>query len=367
MILKFQNKHISSIVTVVPTTEVFFKDEMSNFTFPESQNLRLAKVMGFNKRRIGELGDTISDYAACGIRELIANGSLNPQEVGAIIAVTTTPDHLIPAISNIVQGQFDFDQDIICNDIAHGCAGYVVGLQQAFMLLECMPKDKKVLLITGDFLTQKVAIRDRGSRPIVGDAVSVSIIENSTDNNTTHCHIKNDGANCFAVYIPAGGTRMPSTPQTAVEELDVFGNYRSKNQLVMNGDLVFNFIINEVPILMEELLQSANLKVEDIEWFMCHQSSKFTLQKLAQRLDVSNKIMPFNIVENYGNSSSASIPMCITYNLPELLTQGGKHRIMMTGFGIGLTWGSIIMEMGDMKCCKMIDFDGHRLEIPIIE
>lgn len=363
----FKDKEISAIVTVVPQTEVFFKDEMANFSFPESQNMRLAKVMGFNKRRIGERGDTVSDYAVCGVRELIASGALDVSEVGAIVAVTTTPDHLIPAISNIVQGQFDFSTETMCIDISQGCSGYIVGLQQAFMLLDVLGEGKKVLIITGDFLTQRVGVRDRGSRPIVGDAISVSVVQHSPQPNSVYTTIRNDGANCFAVYIPAGGTRMPSGPDTAIEQIDVYGNYRSKDQLVMNGDLVFNFIINEVPSMMEALLRYAGLRVDQIEYFMCHQSSKFTLQKLADRLDVSQKILPYNVVENFGNSSSASIPMALTFNLSELLTSPGKHLIMLTGFGIGLTWGSVILPMGDMKCCKMIDFDGHRLEIPVIE
>jgi len=362
----FRNKRIASIVTIMPPKEVFFKDEMQNFSFTESQNLRLARVMGFNKRRICQPGDTISDYATCGIRELLSKGALDVKDVGAIVVVTTTPDHFIPAISNIVQGQFDFSTDTICMDISQGCSGYVVGLQQAFMLLDIMENDKKVLLITGDFLSQRVAVRDRGSRPITGDAVSVSVIENGGKSNV-YLYIKNDGANCFAVYIPAGGNRMPSAPETAIEEIDMYGNYRSKNQLVMNGDLVFNFIINEVPSMMEDLLQYAEISKDEIEYFMCHQSSKFTLQKLADRLEISQKRLPYNVIENFGNSSSASIPVAITFNLSDLLTDGQTHKIMITGFGIGLTWGSIILDMGDMKFCEMINYGGYKIEIPVIE
>lgn len=362
----FDNKRIASIVTVMPQTEVFFKDEMCNYSFSESQNMRLAKVMGFNKRRIGQKYDTVSDYAVCGIQELLNKGAIRTDNIGAIVVVTTTPDHLIPPVSNIIQGQFDFSNDVICQDISQGCAGYIVGLIQAFTLLEILG-DKKVLLVTGDFLTQRVSIRDRGSRPIAGDAIAVSVIENNENSEKSYCSIKNDGANAFAVYIPAGGTRIPSTVETAIEELDVFGNYRSKDQLVMNGDLVFNFIINEVPNMMEELLVYAGMSKEDIVYYMCHQSSKFTLQKLADRLDIPRKQMPNNIIENFGNSSSASIPVAITFNIAELMIAPQKQKVMLAGFGIGLTWGAIILDMGAMNYCGMIDFSGKRHEIPTIE
>lgn len=357
----FKNKRIASIVTVMPTNEVFFKDELHNYSFPESQNMRLAKVMGFNKRRLGEKFDTVSDYAVCGIEELIKAGALNTQDIGAIVVVTTTPDHLIPPVSNIIQGRFDFSTETICMDISQGCAGYIVGLIQAFTLLEIL-KDKKVLLVSGDFLSQRVAVRDRGSRPIVGDAIAVSIIENTKEENNCYCSIKNEGKNAFAVYIPAGGTRLPSSAETAVEELDVFGNYRAKDHLMMNGDLVFNFIINEVPNMMEELLQSANLSKDDIDYYMCHQSSKFTLQKLADRLEVSQKKLPYNVIENFGNSSSASIPAVITFNIADTLLNQ-KMKIMLSGFGIGLTWGAIILDMGPMDYCKMIDFSSKRYNL----
>ncbi|GHV66190.1 3-oxoacyl-ACP synthase [Bacteroidia bacterium] len=355
----FKNKRISSIITVMPQQEVFFKDEMHNYSFPESQNMRLAKVMGFNKKRLGEKYDTVSDYAVFGIQQLLDANALKTEEVGAIVVVTTTPDHLIPPTSTIIQGRFDFSAETICQDISQGCAGYIVGLTQAFTLLE-MLDDKKVLLVTGDFLSQKIAVRDRGSRPIVGDAVSVSIVENTKEENNSYCMIRNDGANAFAVYIPAGGTRLPSSPETAVEEMDVFNNYRAKDHLLMKGDLVFNFIINEVPIMMEELLVYARLTKDDIHYYMCHQSSKLTLQKLADRMDVPREKMPNNIIENFGNSSSASIPVAITYNIADAMTSVNNLKIMLVGFGIGLTWGAIILDMGKMDYCKMVDFAGKR-------
>ncbi|MDR0981650.1 MAG: ketoacyl-ACP synthase III [Culturomica sp.] len=353
----FKNKRISSILTVMPPHEVFFADEMHNYSFPESQNKRLAKVMGFNKRRIGEKYDTVSDYAVYGIQQLIEKGVLKTDEVGAIVVITTTPDHLIPPTSNIIQGRFDFSTETICQDLSFGCAGYIAGVLQAFMLLDVL-EDKKVLLVTGDFLSQRIAVRDRGSRPIVGDAVAITILENSKEDNKCYCAIRNDGANCFAVYIPAGGTRLPTSPETGIEEQDIFNNYRAKDHLVMNGDLVFNFIINEVPVMMEELMQDAGITKDDIDYYMCHQSSKFTLQKVADRLDVPRQKVPNNIIETYGNSSSASIPVNMAYNLSEELTQDKQLKIMLAGFGTGLTWGAIIMDMGQMDYCGMVDFAG---------
>ena len=351
---KFKNKQISAIISVLPSDEVDFKDELNNYSFPINQNLRLAKVMGFNKRRISRPHETISDYAVVGIKNLIDSGVLKTQEIGAIVVVTTTPDHFIPPVSSIIQGKFDFNHETVCLDINQGCSGYILGIMQSFLLLDIL-KDKKVLLVSGDFLSHKISTRDRSSSPITGDAVTVSILENTKDERDIYFSLKNDGVNAFAVYIPAGGMRLPSSPETAIETKDEFGNYRSKNHLKMNGDLVFNFIINEVPLMMQELLDFAEQKKESIDYYMCHQSSKFTLQKLADHLKIPREKMPNNVIENFGNSSSATIPVAICHNLSNILVAENKH-IMLVGFGIGLTWGGVILDMGHLKYCKIVDY-----------
>lgn len=355
MITNFKNKRISSIISVLPVDEVDFMDETKNYSFPESQNLRLAKVMGFKKRRISRLYETVSDYANFGIQKLLDEGVIKTEEIGAIFVVTTTADHFIPPVSNIIHGHFDFGTDVMCVDILQGCCGYIIGLMQAYMTLDHL-NGKKVLLVAGDLLSHRVATRDRGSRPICGDAVSISVIENTAEPNTVFCSIKNNGKGAFAVYIPAGGMRMPITEETSIERLDENGNYRSKNHLVMNGDLVFNFIINEVPEMIEELLQNAGIGKKDIQYFLCHQSSKFTLQKLADRLDVPRSVMPNDIVEKYGNSSCATIPVTICHYYDSLFADKESLKLMLTGFGIGLTWGAIVCDLPRLDFCKLVDF-----------
>ena len=90
------------------------------------------------------------------------------------------------------------------------------------------------------------------------------MIENTKSDNKVYCSLKNDGKDAFAVYIPAGGSRMSITPETTKEEEDEFGNWRGKQHLVMQGDLVFNIIINQAPVMMEELLERSGDKVEDV-------------------------------------------------------------------------------------------------------
>ena len=354
MLTSFKNKKISAVYSVLPSHEVDFMDEAGNYAFSEVQMKKLKKVMGFGTRRVAIEGETVGDYAIYGIQQMLKDGVFKESEIGAIIVTTTSPDHFIPPISNIVQGKFDFDEDVVCIDISQGCCGYTVGLTYAFMTLNAM-QDKKVLLIAGDLLSFKVSKRDRASRPITGDAVSISVIENSKDDNTAYCSLKNDGKDAFAVYIPAGGTRMPITPETTKEEEDEFGNWRGKQHLVMLGDLVFNIIINKTPEVMEELLAKSGDKMDDIDYFVCHQSSSFTLKKLAQRLEVTEQRLFNDIVPKYGNSSSATIPVTLCEHNEGMFADGGKKKVMFAAFGTGMSLGAVLMDI-EKPVCKFLDY-----------
>lgn len=354
MLTQFKGKKISAVYSVLPTHEVDFMDEAGNYAFTEAQMKKLKKVMGFGTRRVAMEGETVSDYAIYGVQKMLDDGSFKESEIGAIIVATTSPDHFIPPISNIVQGKFDFDEDVVCIDISQGCCGYTVGLTYSFMTLNSLG-NKKVLLIAGDMLSFKVSTRDRASRPIGGDGVTISIIENTEDENPIWCSLKNDGKDAFAVYIPAGGTRMPITPETTIETEDEFGNWRGKQHLVMQGDLVFNIIINMTPVMMEELLAKSGDKMDDIDYFVCHQSSSFTLKKLAQRLDVTEERLPRDIVPKYGNSSSATIPVTMCEHADEFFADGKKKKIMFAAFGTGMSLGAVLMDL-EKPVCKKFDY-----------
>lgn len=355
MITTFKDKRISSVYSVIPKNEVNFMDEAGNYSFSESQMKKLKKVMGFDKRRVAIEGETVSDYAIYGIRKMLDNGVFKEDEIGAIVVTTASPDYFIPPISNIIQGQFNFNQDTICIDISQGCCGYIVGLNYAFMTLEHM-QSKKVLLVSGDLLSFKVSKRDRASRPITGDAVTISVIENCDGAGLIYSALKNNGKAAFSVYIPAGGTKIPVTPVTTEEKEDEFGNWRGLQHLCMQGDLVFNFIINDTPIMMEEVLKAANEDINNIDYFICHQSSCFTLKKLRERLNVSKEKLPLDIVPIYGNSSSATIPVTLTHYYNDMFGAKESLKIMFAAFGTGLSLGCVLMDVPKFEHCKFVEY-----------
>lgn len=350
----FRGKRIAGLLTVVPANEGSFLEEMKNFNFPVNRSLKLKEVMGYDKHRLVEEGVCVSDLAVHGLRHLFSRGRLDPADIDALILVTQSPDHLMPPTSSIIQGRLNLKQDMFCLDINQGCAGFVVGLIEAFLLLE-QPAIRKVVLINADVLSRKTSPKDRNSYPLVGDAASITIVERDAADSVIYANLKMDGTRNEALMIPAGGFRMPSTAATALLEDVGDNNLRAKDHLRMDGSAVFNFVQTEVPPMIERLLAEAAVPVDAVDWFFFHQPNRFMLQKLAEKMRVSTTKMPNNVVEHFGNSSGVTIPMAIASNMSAQLL-ANTYRVCLAGFGVGLTWGSMLLSFGELAFCESIDY-----------
>lgn len=353
MNLKFRNKRISGLLVILPENEVRFEDEIENYNFSPAKSLKLKLTMGYDRRRVVNDHTCVSDLCVKGLDHLFEKGALQKEEIDALVLVTQSPDHFMPPTSNIIQGRLGLKQDMICLDINQGCAGFVIGLIQAFQLLE-QDEIRKVVLLNADVLSRKVSKSDRNSNPLVGDGASVTVVEKDNNDTVIYGNIKMDGKGAEALMIPAGGFRTPSSTETAVMEMDANGNYRSKDNLVMKGDEVFNFVQTEVPPMVDELVKLANVPIDTIDYFMFHQPNKFMLQKLADKMGVDRSKMPNNIVENFGNSSGVTIPTAICFTLAEKLLMA-KYKLCIAGFGVGLTWSSMLIDLENLSFCEIIN------------
>lgn len=354
MMLRFKNKKITGILSILPENEVSFEDEMHNYDFSPKQSLRLKSVLGFGKHRIVKGPACVSDLAIEGFTYLFNNNLIQREDIDAIILLTNTPDFIFPPTSNIIQSKLGLKKDTICLDINQGCAGFMVGLMQAFMMLE-QQHVKKVAIVTADVISRKSSIKDRNFYPLLGDSAAITIIENAPSDDI-HLFMKMDGNGANAIIIPAGGMRIPYSAETEVMVKDEAGNTRNQNHIFMDGTEVYNFVMHEVPPMFTELFNTYGMTFSQVDYFMCHQPNRFMLEKLADKLQVPYDQMPNNLVENYGNSASSTIPNIITLNLGESLETDSK-KLCMAGFGVGLVWSSTIMEVGNLNFCRKIDVD----------
>lgn len=349
----FEHKRISGILTVLPKRIVTFEEEMANYNFSPARTMKLKVAMGYKEHRVATEGQCSSDFCVYGLQYLFDNNLLQKEDIDALIFVSQTPDYFMPPTSNLIQGRLELKQDMVCLDVNQGCAGFEIGLLQALMLLD-QPSINKVVLLNADVLSPKVSDQDRNSKPLIGDAAAVTIIEKTEEKAPLWLNVKMDGTGAMVLNIPAGGARMPSSPETALLHEDEAGNLRSLDNLVMQGDKVFNFVQREVPPMIEHLKEQAGITDDDIDWYMFHQPNKFMLQKLAEKLGVGFAKMPANIVENFGNASGVTVPTCISYNLGEQVVNG-TAKVCIAGFGVGLTWSSAYMELGNLKFNQIIE------------
>lgn len=354
MKLYFTNKKITGILTVLPENEIKFEDEIENYNFSRNQSMKLKLIMGYDKRRVVNKGTTVSDLCCFGLNYLIESKYINKEDIDALILVTQSPDYFMPATSHVIQGRLNLKEDMVCLDITQACSGYVVGLTQAFMLLE-QETINKVVVMNADTMSQKVSPSDRSTRPLTGDGASITIVEKGFNNEKIYTSTYTDGKSAGALIIPAGGYKTPSSPETAKCHKDSSGNSRSLDHVFMKGDEVFNFVQTKIPPMIKELLDDTGVKKEDVDYFLFHQPNKFMLKKLADKLGIPYEKMPMNVVENFGNANSVTIPTAITHNLEEKLVNNSLI-LCLSGFGAGLSWNSLLFKCGNLNVCKTINY-----------
>lgn len=344
----FEGKRLAGVVTVLPQNEYFFDDEIAEAEAPRAK--RLKNIMGYGRRRRTKATTTGSDLMLYGIRHILDKNYIKKEDIGAIVTVTLSPDYFVPTMSSILHGELDLDSSVFCVDIQQGCTGYIVGLMQSFMLLEHM-KEKKVLLCTAEIFNRKTEENEPkySYAPFGGDCANITVVENSDDNKKIYYEFCQDGKNRNCLIIPDGAFKSPMTPEkiaTQVSRIPFTG-------VQMDGSAVFNFVQEKVPILLESISKMAGINIEDIDWFLFHQPNKFMLQKLAERVGIPFSKMPMDIVEKFGNADACTIPTVITEDVSEeMISQ--DNMCCLSGFGAGLSWAAIIMEIGKLEFCENI-------------
>lgn len=355
MKLKFHDKSIDGILAIVPKDVKYFDDEIANYEFAPETSRKLKDTMGYNAHRVVKPGTTVSDMAVAGFEYLFDNNLLKADAIDALILVTETPDYIIPPTSNVIAGRLGLGEDIICLDINQGCAGFEIGLIESFMLLE-QDAVNTVALVNAETLSHRTSMRDRNSYPLIGDAAAITVVRKSKEPCTIYANVKMDGSGAFAIQIPAGGIKLPCSPETAIPHRDEHGNWRSAENLTMKGDEVFMFVQKRVPPLITEIMEYSGTSVDSIDGFMFHQPNSFMLNKLARKLKIPADKLPVNIVANFGNSSSVTVPLNIAFNLGAEITHR-RMQLCMSGFGIGLVWSAIVMPVGPLDFCKLMEVD----------
>jgi len=339
--MKFEtNKlNLASIVAVIPEHYSTFDEEIKNYTQTEDSSRKLKEVMGYNKHHIVKHKTTVSDMGIRAINELLNLNNLLPKDIGALILVTQTPDYHIPPTSTIIHGSIGLDQDCFCIDINDGCAGFLKAISIVSGIIS--PTLNNVIVLTGDVLSRKTSKRDRNSFPLVGDGVAASLFRYSEVDLFLYGQIYHDGSGAHAIMIPAGGMKEPIHEEQLKEFTDNDGNIRAATNLVMRGRDVFNFTQSIVAPFLKEMYSIARDFM--VKRVYIHQANEFIIKKIRQKLELDKVTLPSDVILNYGNSSSATIPISIVED--HNCSSDTGEIILISGFGVGLTWGAAFLKI----------------------
>ncbi|MGJ8652208.1 MAG: 3-oxoacyl-[acyl-carrier-protein] synthase III C-terminal domain-containing protein [Opitutaceae bacterium] len=350
---QFSQVSIRGIVTCVPPTEKRIDDEVELFGGNEKQIARLKKTIGLDCRRVVDTGTTTVDLCRTAAHHLLKASNIGADQVDAVICVTQTPDYPQPCNAAVLHGQLGLRTDCAALDVNLGCSGYVYGLWLAHMMVSAGGCER-VLLLAGDTISRLAHPKDRAVAPIFGDGGSATLVERSTDAANAWFSLETDGSGFDKLIVPAGGYRNPCSAETAEEIEDEGGNIRTPENLFMDGAEIFNFSIQVEPRAVKEMLEYAELEIENVDHFVFHQANRYILTNIAKRLKIDVAKVPMQTVERYGNQSSASIPSAICGELSEYVIDGSR-RVLLSGFGVGLSWASTILDLNRLEVCEIVE------------
>lgn len=203
---------------------------------------------------------------------------------------------------------------------------------------------KNVLLITSSTLSKKIHSKDKSSRFIFGDASSATLISSREDKQGLGAFVfGTDGEKAEKIIIKDGGARNPITKNSFDEIEDESGNITSNAHLSMEGTGVFYFGLKTIPMMISEVLQKEKLNIEEIDLFIFHQANLFLISTVCTKLNIPEDKV-YNYMENVGNTVSSSIPITL-YEAKKAGKAKPGQKILLAGFGVGLSWGATIMEL----------------------
>jgi len=308
---------------------------------PEWDIEKIENKSGIKSRHVAEKGETSLDLAIKAVDMVLSAGVTSKEQIQAIVFCTQSPDYIMPSNSFLIHKYFNFSEDVWTFDYNLACSGYIYGLAISRGILDT-GLAKHILLITAETYSKYINQKDRSTSILFGDAAAASIISNDNSGGIIDVILSSSGEKFDTFYIPAGGCKIPSSLNTKETTVDQSGNIRNLENIHMNGFAVWQFISKKVSEQISKLLERNNLSVNDIDLFVFHQASKLTLDSLVKMLKINeNKV--FVNLQHIGNTVSSSIPIA----LKEAEVSGKLKRddlILLSGFGVGLSWGSILMK-----------------------
>ena len=312
--------------------------------FPEWSIDKIEKKTGIKTRSIAAPDECSSDIGEKAAKKLFESGVISPGKIDFLIFCTQSPDYFLPTTACLIQDKLNLPVSSGAIDINLGCSGYIYGLGVAKGLIET-GQASNVLFITAETYSKFIHPKDKSVKTLFGDAGAATLlsVSNSQDSTSIGPFVYGtDGKGANNLIVPHGGLRSPIRSTSSKAIRDNYGNYRSDENLYMNGSEIFTFTLKRVPETIHKLLNKQSLSMDDIDCFVFHQANKFMLDHLRRKLKIPEGKF-CTAYEEFGNTVSSTIPIALK-KMMESDRIKEDDLLMLVAFGVGYSWGATLVK-----------------------
>ena len=288
---------------------------------------------GIKERRMLDGKNTGASFMGVkAVKELLKKTGTKPEEVDAIICSTSTPDYILPATATLIAEKCGI-KNAFAYDLSAACSGFIFALVSAAGLIES-GRYKKVVVVAAEKMTSITNYEDRATCPLFGDAAAAVMLEPTTEDvGLIDAVMHTDGSGFSNLHMKAGGSVNPASHET----ID-----RREHFVYQEGQAVFKMAVTKLVESCEEMKIRNHLSSEDVTWVVPHQANMRIIDAIVRHMQVPIEKVMVNI-QKYGNTSSASIPVCL-WEWEEKLKKGDV--LILSAFGAGFSWGGIYLKWG---------------------
>src|ERR671937_434796 len=289
----------------------------------ETSDSWIRERTGIVERRIAAVDESATDLAANAAKDALNAGGFRPEDTDLIVCSTSTPDSMFPSVASRVQERIGASGPAF--DVQAACTGFLYALSVADRFISGGDA-KQAIVIGTETLTKIVNFRDRGTCVVFGDGAG-AVVLGPGPMGIKSCVLGSDGSGGDLIYVAPGadGPEGPGRPE-----------------IRMDGRRVFRFATEILAQATLQALEKAGIELKDVRLIVPHQANARIIEAAGKRLGVSAEVM-VNDIANYGNTSTASIPLALKDSLAAGRLQAGGHLVLV-GFGAPLTWGARVIE-----------------------
>lgn len=308
--------------------------------FPEWSVDKVAAKVGVNARHIAAEDETAGDMAEKAARKLFQEYNISPKEIDFVMLCTQSPDYFLPSTACILQHKLGISTTAGAFDYNLGCSGCIYGLALAKGLI-AGGIAKNVLLLTAETYNKYLHPSDKSNRSIFGDGAAACLISTEGFAEIGEFSLGTDGSGADKLIVRTGAARCKEL--TGMYDVDDEGHTRYDDYLYMDGGGIFNFTLDAVPAMMKDILAKNNIASDDVDYYVFHQANKFMLNTIRKVCALPKDKFYINLEET-GNTVSSTVMI----GLKQCLDAGTIHEgmtVMVSGFGVGLSWGGTILKI----------------------